>query len=216
MKLFLFSLSLILLTACASAPPKRSAIGDALWQVQQPRLSQIEQFQLNGRLAVKTNEDNWTANVYWKQHTPNYELRFTAPMGQGALRLDGTAQGVILRTAEQKTYYADNPDELMREVLKLALPVSYLYYWVRGIPVPHVEIQDYLPSDNGYLYSLMQADWKVQFDRYQTVQNMQLPGRIWLENEQFSARFVISEWQLETLPLSNSALKVKLEMPLLN
>jgi outer membrane lipoprotein LolB len=206
--LLVFSL-LLLVSACATQPPQQTALSEALWQTHRQQLAQLDEFQLNGRLGVKTADDSWTVNVIWQQHPQQYELRFTAPMGQGAMLLEGTPRGVVLRTSDKKVYRAANPDALMAEVLELPLPVTYLYHWVRGLPAPEVAITEYLTTTNGFLYRLQQAGWTIEFDRYQTVQTVQLPGRLWLSNDQFEARFAISEWQVEAIPPPANVLEVR-------
>ncbi len=209
MKLTLIGLLLLGVVACAPTPPKPTALGMALWGTHKAQLEQIERFQLKGRIGIQTEDDSWTANVFWQQHPVAYQVRFTAPMGQGGMLLEGTPAGVILRTSENKTYTAADPDSLMSEVLKLPLPVSYLYYWIRGVPVPMVEIEDQLPDENGYLYSLKQAGWSIQFDRYQAVQNLQLPGRLFLNHEQLDVRVVVSQWDIDEVPVPDNVLQVQ-------
>lgn len=199
----------LLLTACAVQPPQQTALGEALWQTHRQQLAQLDEFQLNGRLGVKTADDAWTVNVFWQQQPQRYQLRFTAPMGQGAMLLEGNAQGVVLRTSDKKTYRAANPDALVAEVLEMPLPVTHLYHWVRGLPAPEVPVTAYLTTPNGFLYRLQQAGWTVEFDRYQTVQTVQLPGRLWLSNDQFEARFAISEWHVEAIPPPANVLEVR-------
>ena len=48
----------------------------------------------------------------------------------------------------------------------------------------------------GRLEYLQQAGWDIHYDRYKTVDALDLPARILLENDEIRVRLVIDQWQL--------------------
>ncbi|MBE9561708.1 MAG: outer membrane lipoprotein LolB, partial [Proteobacteria bacterium] len=113
MKKYIFFL--LILSGCLTLPP-----------LPQMPAQQLDSWQINGRIAIITKNDSWTAKFSWQQQSETYQIRFSNPMGQGAILLDGNDAGVMMRTADNKVFNADNPDTLITDVLKLHIPVTNL------------------------------------------------------------------------------------------
>jgi outer membrane lipoprotein LolB len=177
--------SLLLLSSCVSLPPL-------------PPLpaAQLQRWQLQGRIVVSTPEDTWTAKVYWQQQDQAYQLRFNNPVGQGVFRLEGNEQQVVMQTADKKRFSADNPDTLVAETLQVNIPVTHLNFWIRGIPSPQPAPRNYQLNAAGQLTSLQQDNWQIEYKRYIQVQQLYLPQKLFLENDRFQVKIVITQWQL--------------------
>ncbi|EIJ42594.1 outer membrane lipoprotein LolB [Beggiatoa alba B18LD] len=176
-------------------PPTATQL--AQWQQHQTRLNAIKTWRITGRIAIQTDSDNWTANTYWTQNKTDYELRFNTPTGQGALLLQGSPQQVTLKTSENETYTAQDPDTLIEEVTHLPLPVSNLYYWIRGLSYGDLVTNTYELDDAGRLSQLQQANWGIRYERYDSFNGYVLPTKLTLTNNQFTVKIVISQWQLQ-------------------
>jgi outer membrane lipoprotein LolB len=192
MKRFLF-LMVLLLSSCAQLPPlpKMSA-------------SQLVSWHVNGRIAISTHTDSWTANVFWQQQGPVYEIRLNMPLGQGVMSLRGDDKGVVMRTANNKTFTARDPDVLVAQVLKLYIPVTALHSWIRGIPVSQPSPQWYTFDEAGRLHRLRQNGWEIVYKRYIKVQGFDLPNKIFLENDRFQIKIVIYKWDIILQHLTES------------
>ncbi|MDY6992116.1 MAG: lipoprotein insertase outer membrane protein LolB [Pseudomonadota bacterium] len=205
MKTWIFILT-VNMSGCAlippSPPPPASPATHALWQTHQAQLRTLTAWRLNGRIAITTEQDNWTAHVHWQQHEQEYRLRFNAPLGQGALLLEGNEQQVMMHTAEQKTYIAENPDALILKTLNLAIPITGLHFWIRGLPKPKQLPSAYRLYEHGYLYSLQQDGWHIEYSRYIPNNTIELPSKIFLDNGQFKVKIVISSWDIRESQLS--------------
>ena len=177
--------SLLLLSSCVSLPPL-------------PPLpaNQLQRWQLQGRIVVSTPEDTWTAKVYWQQQDQAYQLRFNNPVGQGVFRLEGNERQVVMQTADNKRFSADNPDTLVAETLQVNIPVTHLNFWIRGIPSPQPAPSNYQLNAAGQLTSLQQDNWQIEYKRYIKVQQLYLPQKLFLENDRFQVKIVITQWQL--------------------
>lgn len=184
----------LLLSSCAtiSAPTPRTL---ALWQLHRNQVVQLRDWELRGKIAVSTEDEGWSGTVIWQQHGDRYHLRFTAPLGQGSMQLSGQPGYAHLRTSDGGDFRAANPDALVREVLDMVLPVSNLPMWVCGLPDVNSHADILGINDTGQLTHLKQAGWKIEFNRYQTVGSLSLPTKIDLENDQFTVKIVIRNWQ---------------------
>ncbi len=178
-------LLILLLSGCAQLP-----------KMPQTPASKLDSWRLNGRIAISTRTDSWTANVYWQQQGPSYILRLNAPLGQGAFLLEGSENGVIMRTANNETFTDRDPDALIAQVLKLEIPITGLHFWIRGIPAPKPSPQWYTFNKAKHLHRLRQDGWEILYRRYINVQGIDLPNKIHLENQRFKVKIVISQWDI--------------------
>lgn len=192
---------LVSCSGCSLLPPASSTseTAQARWQTHQADLKKLETWYFTGRIAITTEQESWTAHVHWQQQKKNYRLRLHAPLGQSSVLLDGNAHHVIMRTSDQKTAIADTPEQLIAQKLKLDIPVTGLYFWIRGLPAP--EPMQHQINAAGYLYTLEQADWHIDYERYTIVEGITLPTRIFLKNDRFKVKIVISHWYLQNLPV---------------
>ncbi|MDM8558843.1 lipoprotein insertase outer membrane protein LolB [Candidatus Parabeggiatoa sp. HSG14] len=175
-----------LLLSCASLPslPPNNA-------------NQLDSWHLKGRIAIVTEDDSWTANVHWQQQGTDYQLRLNTPLGQGVLLLEGNDISVVMHTANNETFRAHNPDALVAQVLKLEIPVTGLHFWIRGLPSPKTIPTRYVLTKTGYLKSLQQDGWEIEYGRYLNVDGINLPRKIFLDNNQFQVKIVISQWNIK-------------------
>jgi outer membrane lipoprotein LolB len=193
-----------------SPPPPPSAAIEALWQFHRARLKSVNQWRLNGNISISTAEKNWRARIHWRQDKKKYTLRLYAPLGQGAMLLEGDEQKVIMRTADNKIYQAKNPDSLVREVLNLELPVSGLHFWILGLPSIEAKPNTLRLNETGQLHTLEQQGWQIQYLNYFDDDNIALPKKIYLENKDFEVTLVITDWEIEKTQISPPLLKVEM------
>jgi len=191
--LFLIWLN-ILLVSCSTAPitPERSAG----WEQLQSRLRAIDQWQMNASIAVRGDKGAWSARVFWQQQKSLYQLRFHVAGGQGVVLLNGNDTGVKMRTADRQEFVAATSDSLLKNVLKVEIPVSFLFYWIRGIPSPKERVVDYRLNEFNQLSYLEQVGWKIEFVDYSDNHGHQLPAKLLLENDEYKVKILISQWKL--------------------
>jgi len=180
-----FFLVILLLSGCAQLPP-----------LPPTPASQLDSWRLSGRIAILTGHDSWIAKIYWHQQGTAYQIRLNGPTGQGAFLIKGNHNGVMIRTADQKTFKAPDPDALIRKVLKLEIPVSHLYAWIRGFPDSNSSPESYTLNKAGQLQHLRQANWRIKYDRYIKVQGIVLPKKIVIENTRLKLKIAISQWNI--------------------
>jgi len=192
-QIFILIMSLLLIS-CSIAPitPERLAA----WEQWQSQLRQIDQWQMNASIAVRGDKGTWSARVFWQQQKSLYQLRFHVAGGQGIVLLDGSATEVKMRTADRQEFVAPTPDTLLKDVLKVEIPVSFLFYWIRGIPSPKERVVDYRLNEFNQLSFLAQVGWKIEFVDYRDIRGYRLPVKLLLENDEYKVKILISQWML--------------------
>ena len=69
-------------------------------------------------------------------------------------------------------------------------------YWVLGLPVPNRKTQELHIDQAGHLVDLQQDGWRISVLRYQKVGDLELPEKVYLQNDPLKVRLVVGEWQL--------------------
>jgi len=187
---------LLWLCACATQKPLDQQAGLADFQANRDRLAELHSWHLQGRLALSMAREAWSATLQWTQTPENYLLRLIAPLGRGSFELRGDEQGVLLRLAPNQVLRARDPESLLQKQFGWQVPVTGLRYWVRGIPVPDVQIDRLQLDGQGRISVLQQSGWQVTYTDYSSQGGYELPGRIAMANNALKLRLVIKNWEL--------------------
>jgi outer membrane lipoprotein LolB len=159
-------------------------------------LAQLDRWQLNGRLAVRTASDGSTANIQWVQDGDDaYAIEFSGPFGQGAAAVRAAAGVVTMELPDQPMVAAADAETLLASQLGWTIPVSGLRYWILGVPAPDAPAETVLDND-GLLVELSQSGWRAEYQRYKPVDGVMLPGKVTLTHAEVRLRFVIDRWRV--------------------
>ncbi len=159
-------------------------------------LNQIQQWQLTGKIGVQTPENAGSATLNWvesQQH--HYTLSLVGPLGAGGVTLTGQPGLVTMDTADGKHYTAQTPEQLLTEQIGWDLPVSYLYYWIRGLPVPDLPSQTQFDTSHRLTW-LVQQHIQVHYLSYTHVGMIDLPNKIFITSPLVKIKIIIYNWKL--------------------
>ncbi|MBD3671734.1 MAG: outer membrane lipoprotein LolB [Gammaproteobacteria bacterium] len=195
MKRLLVLIMTSVLGAC-STPGPLPPVSDAgqAWERHSQRMSAIDEWDIEGRIAIRSYDDAVNANLRWQQEGDRYRILLSGPFGQGAVSLRGEPGIVRLQTNEEDAV-ADNAETLLYQYTGLLVPIESLKYWIRGLPEPQQAGRQTL-DPQGRLAGLQQDRWKVRFRAYNQVDGHQMPVKVFVDNHQLSVRIVIDKWSL--------------------
>jgi outer membrane lipoprotein LolB len=194
------------LTSCATVSPKQSATPVAekdapTWGNRVQALSNIQDWDLNALIAIRANASRanaspqaGSANMKWKQSKHDYDILLFGPLGADAIKLVGKPGSVSLETADGKKFNATTPEALLLQQSGWNLPVSHLFYWIRGLPVPKIPAQKSFDGDHR-LSELSQQGWTIQYLRYKSIRSIDVPDKIILANAEVNVKIIIKNWQ---------------------
>ncbi|MBB3102690.1 lipoprotein insertase outer membrane protein LolB [Azomonas macrocytogenes] len=195
--IFLLPLLTLLLSGCAGLFKSESVEGPgdtAAWNTHKTHISTIDGWQITGKIGIKAPQDSGSGTLFWLQRQKYFDLRLSGPLGRGATRLTGHPDRVILEVAEKGRFEAKSPEALLEEQLGWRLPVSNLFWWIRGLPAPDSRSQLSLNPDSR-LAHLEQDGWHVEYLSYAEHDGYFLPERIKLQGDDLQLTLVIKEWQ---------------------
>lgn len=186
-----------LLTACATRPPVSEEEQRQAWRRHSDRIASLTDWELKGRIAVRVEDEGWTASLHWRQEQSSYVIRIIAPMGQGRYDLRGNASTVQLRMPDNRLLYARDAQTLLRDNLGWQVPVRGLVHWVRGLPAPDSTADTLELNEQGRLQELQQDGWRIHYDGYGLVSGgMALPEKLTIERPELRLRLMIHTWEI--------------------
>lgn len=197
------------LSACAITPSTNNTVPAAAIARQQGQLSDLQQWRLQGQIAVFDVRNNQRQALYldWQQSPERVAMRFSHPLQGTIARLEQDAAGAVLIDDQQRHYYGTDAEQLLRDYFNLALPIAQLPDIVLGRQLPGQQQSQYLLSDAaepqyGLLTSYrMRADgqwWQAQLRFYRPVTALAerwLPHSVELEARDWRIKMRVTSWQ---------------------
>lgn len=200
MSRLLLSAFTLFLGACTTLPPApdRSAEErELLWQRHRQNVARFTDWSVTGRIVVNTRDDGWSGELHWSQSADAFQIRFSAPFGQGAFQMDGNNNAVELRLSDGQVFRAPDAESLLLTHIGWHLPLSEFRYWVTGLPGLQSANRKAL-NNNGQLEEVRQDQWRINYPEYFTVGDVMMPRKVYFKNHDLSVRLVIDKWMLKS------------------
>lgn len=195
--MIVLSALLFLLAGCANlrpAAPSSLQPTAQTWQQRSAQLTRLNNWTILGAISIHQPQRTTIAHLQWQQHQRNYDIHLTGPFSVGGVHITGGIGYVTLAGVQKGAVeVASSPEALVRQQLGVELPISNMYYWVRGLPAPGVTAKQTLDNQNR-LALLQQQNWTIRYQAYQTVNGIDLPSTIIMTNEDLSVKLVIKQW----------------------
>lgn len=155
----------------------------------------VEHFKLEGRVSVKSGEQQYSGGLRWDRHVSGESLLMTTPLGQGVAEIRRDNGVLVLTDAEGRRQEAVDADVLVRKALGAPIPLAGLVYWLSAVPRPGAAHVAHLDAD-GRVQDLEQDGWRIVYDRYRQVGTTWLPGRLFARRgEGVEFRLIVDQWQ---------------------
>ncbi len=188
---------LLVLAGCAGRAPLSPMAGQRSWQQHVDVMATLNQWQLSGKLGVRTASEAGSATLEWEEQGENYTVYLTGPFGQSLASIQGMPGQVIMNVPDEGVLMGSSLEELVYRQTGWVIPFRLLQYWVKAVPAPG-EYSDLQLNDMNRLQSLNQAGWTIAFDRFGITSGYELPGRLKLQKGDIKVTLLIRRWQLST------------------
>lgn len=178
--------AVLLLAGCASVPSQP----DGLYShAVRSRLYDIKSWRLEGRVAIASARDSWTANIDW-DHLPDLEkIRLSGPLGQGAVAIELDDKGVKIDRGGGNIQSSTEPQAFINQQLGLSVPLQSLRFWAIGLPEAGAPYQE---TVDGFV----QDGWLVAYKEIQKAGNEMLPRKMAVSNAHVKLKLIIDQWEL--------------------
>ena len=187
----LLAVVLVIMAGCASQP---GPTPDPDWSRHSAELAQLESWELEGKLALRTSEGSESANITWQQQQRRSLLRLSGPLGSQATHIDSDGDTVEIRRGDQReTWDLSQP---VTGPMGVDLPLRALPYWIKGIPAPDLPIDTMtVTRELELLENLSQEGWRIDYQEYDLFQGLMLPTRMQRERGDTRVRLIVRKWR---------------------
>ncbi|MBA2653664.1 MAG: outer membrane lipoprotein LolB [Gammaproteobacteria bacterium] len=164
------------------------------WKQRKLTLADTTRWNIQGAMSITSRGKTQMGSFTWKQIDNRYAIDIYGPLNLGSIGIQGLPGRVTL-FKPTGSYSASTPEALMRQQLGWYLPVSNMFYWVRGLPASGASGKQ-MRDEYGHLVLLEQQGWAIRFQSFQTQGNADLPRKILMDNQQLHVKLVINRWNL--------------------
>ena len=191
------------LASCVGAPPAQE---NSNWTRQRDQLRQLDSWQLSGRVNIRYDNESHTPRIRWAQQKLEYQIRLWGTFNAGNTLIVGRP-GYVTMQQNGDILTAASPEDLILQQLGYELPVSFLEYWIKGLPAPDTPAE-LIFNELNQLTHLSQFGWSVSYTDPRQYGAISLPRRVELTRSQndIRLRFIGLNWDLDTA-VNNSTSK---------
>ncbi len=163
----------------------------SLWEARKVNIEKVQYWRAKGRIAVSSPKDNGNASLNWWQVRSAFDIRLSAPLGAGSVRLKNDSTGALLVKPNAETLRGASADSLLMQTFGWRIPLENLAQWMTGLPG---ESDSFELDDWGRIRELKQNGWTVTYAAYTDVGELALPQKIFMKNGDYSVRVALSTW----------------------
>jgi outer membrane lipoprotein LolB len=167
------------------------------WAERQSQLLAIKNWEIQGKMAFRGPQDGGQMSFDWIQQASHFQLHLYGPFGSGSIKLLGSLHELTIQKPDGSLLSHSDPQVLLRQELKLSLPLVELPYWIRGIAAPHKAVNNLKLDPQNRLQSLEQSGWKIDYLSYKLYGKHELPYKLILKNKQLTLKYVLQQWKLQ-------------------
>lgn len=179
------------LAACSGLDTTVPPTSTSSWESHQAELKELRSWEISGKIGIKTPDSNNSASLKWLQEEQNYQIDIRGPWGQGGASISGQPGKVTVDVASEGTFEGPDPEFILYQQLGWELPISDIYWWIRGLPAPNKPYQHILLDNR--LQSLQQNGWEIQYLRYNSL-SPALPRKLKLNRNGLNITVVVNSW----------------------
>jgi outer membrane lipoprotein LolB len=167
-------------------------------KTRQERLDALTTWKIRGAFSIQYRKKATIANYTWQQFgMRHYVININSSLNLYALRLEGQPGSVKLWRSQGSPIHATSAEQLLRRTMGWRLPITDLYFWVRGIPAPLKYTAKY--DQYGHIIAMRQQGWRVQFGEYEhdAKAGVDLPRLLRISRPGLHIKIVIKSWNID-------------------
>jgi outer membrane lipoprotein LolB len=194
-RLIIAFISVAFFGGCVSPRDRIGESVEANWLERRDYLRQLDDWRMEGRLALRAGRDGYNGTLSWEQVDDDLDFRFRGPFGFGGFRIHGDLDRLRIKTTRGDEILLTDPETEMTERFGWSLPVYSMRFWILGVSDPGAGADETV-DDAGMLIELMQNGWQVRYDGYTDNGGTLLPRKIVMESGDVRIRVVADRWDL--------------------
>jgi len=158
-------------------------------------LSALNNWQAQGSLSIHYAQETNIASFDWQQTNNNYTINLSGPLSLAHFLISGNDHQVTLQKSNTEIFTAPTPEKLLQTQVGWNLPITNLIYWIKGMTAPQLLYKAQFDVNN-HLARLKQQGWTIFYRDFESVNGIDLPTKLYLQNNQLKIKIVIKSWQV--------------------
>ena len=151
---------------------------------------QLSDWRAAGRLGVSSTLQSGSGAFTWWQTPQRSEVSLRGPAGIGAMQVTLSDGQINLRSSDGQSYDAAAALAELQQRLGMALPLTELSYWLRGVAAPG----DAHWNDAHDV--LTQQGWRIAYSEWSERGALRLPVKLTVQRDELRIIAKIQQWQL--------------------
>jgi len=193
-KIFLLLSFMLLLNGCAALQSQPQNYHQLTWHDRNIQLNKFDKWDAEGKLSISYQGETDIASFNWQQNKNNYLINISSPLNIIHFSINGDNTQVTLAKSKTEIYTATNPEKLLQQQIGWQLPISNLMYWIKAIAAPKISYQAKFDIYN-HLVNLKQQGWIIHYSDFNSVNNIDLPTKIMLQNSELKIKISVKNWR---------------------
>lgn len=165
------------------------------WDMRRDVLGALEQWELVGRIGIRTPEESSSGSLSWRQQGGGFTAEIDGPLGVGGIRMRGDARAVTLSGSRIDTVTVPDPERELLRQSGIRVPVGGLRYWLLGVPLPGAPANVVFGND-GLPVTIEQSGWRIDYTEYRQWSLNALPRRIRAESGDTRLTIIVRDWRI--------------------
>lgn len=120
------------------------------------------QFNLEGKIGVKTPKQSGSAFYTWAQNDHDFNIQLNGILGLGKTIIEGKSGEVTLNSAKTGLISAESPEQLLEKATGWVAPITHIVAWVQGYPA--TENAQVARDSTQRISQIVEDDWTVDFN----------------------------------------------------
>lgn len=157
-----------------------------------------QQWQFNGKFAIKTPTEKNAAKMHWAQLNDQFEINLYTLFGISLMNIQGDAHRVAINS-NGDTYTGNNAQELIYRLTRWHIPVNDIPAWVTGHVENAIDVQ--LDAQGNFHKGTIIGDdntaWQLTLSHYKTVDDVNRPHQLLLKSADGYFKLAITQWNIQ-------------------
>lgn len=195
-RLGLIAAWMIITQGCATAPKPIESVSSASqqqYQQHQADIQAIKSFSLQGRIGVQTDGKGFSGGIHWQHSDSNDDIALYSPLGGQVASIKKTLGNTTFEDSKGNRISAADAESLTQSLLGWQLPLSGLADWALGRPTSNT-IEASTWDEKGYLSTLKQDGWDIEYQNYAAQNAYFLPHKMLLKSQKVNLKLLIELW----------------------
>jgi Outer membrane lipoprotein involved in outer membrane biogenesis len=158
---------------------------------QQEKLSKVTSWSFGGVLSVINQHQSEVVYFNWRQHHDDYLINLSGPMNLNWTSLIGNKK-LVKVCRRQKCSESKFTDQWLNENFGLSIKAINLRYWIFGVPVPELEVQEAIYDSYGRLVKFIQGGWQIKVSEFRLLAIGETPRVLELTNKETRIKIKIN------------------------